>query len=360
MRYPQGGGLSPERQAFRERIRMMAAELFAAGHGNAAVAKELRVSVRSVQRWRRSWQERGPDGLRSRGPVSHPKLNDALFAVLEEELARGPVAHGWPDQTWALARIKTLIGRRFHKTMTLSGIAQMLRRHGFSHQVPARRAVERNGRCGRLGERRVAARGSTAAALGAWIVFEDEAGFSMTPPARRTWAKRGRIPVVRVRGRSQRRYSIAALTCYKPGERSRLIYRPRRHNDHKSGGRRSFAWTDYRDVLVAAHLQLGSRIVLVWDNLNVHKDRRLRAFIDAHDWITAYHLPPYAPDLNPVEGVWSLLRNSSQANTAFTDPEHLIAALRHGLRRLQYRSDLINGCLTGTGLTLTTTRLQPQ
>lgn len=122
----------------------MAAELFAAGQDNATIAKELRVSVRSVQRWRRSWQERGPDGLRSRGPVSHPKLNDALFAVLEEELARGPVAHGWPDQTWTLARIKTLIGRRFHKTMTLSGIAQMLRRHGFSHQVPARRAVERN------------------------------------------------------------------------------------------------------------------------------------------------------------------------------------------------------------------------
>lgn len=43
-----------------------------------------------------------------------------------------------------LARIKTLIGRRFHKSMTLSGISQMLRRHGWSHQVPARRALERN------------------------------------------------------------------------------------------------------------------------------------------------------------------------------------------------------------------------
>lgn len=118
--------------------------MFAAGRDNAAVAKELRVSVRSVQRWRRSWRDRGAEGLQSRGPASHPKLNDALFAVLEEELARGPVAHGWPDQSWTLARIKTLIGRRFHKTMTLSGIAQMLRRHGWSHQVPARRAVERS------------------------------------------------------------------------------------------------------------------------------------------------------------------------------------------------------------------------
>jgi transposase len=71
-------------------------------------------------------------------------LSDSLFAVLEEELSKGPVAHGWRDQRWTLSRIKTLIGRRFHKSMTLSGISQMLRRHGWSHQVPARRAVERD------------------------------------------------------------------------------------------------------------------------------------------------------------------------------------------------------------------------
>ncbi len=86
----------------------------------------------------------------------------------------------------------------------------------------------------------------------------------------------------------------------------------------------------------------------------------MRAFIDAQDWITAYHLPPYAPDLNPVEGIWSVLRRTTQANTAFTDPDHLIRWLRHGLRQIQYRSDIIDRCLTGTGLTLTTPRLQPQ
>ncbi|MFI6150483.1 transposase, partial [Streptomyces sp. NPDC051109] len=182
----------------------------------------------------------------------------------------------------------------------------------------------------------------------------------MTPPTSRTWAKRGYTPVIRVRGRSQRRYSIAALTCYKPGERSRLIYRPKRHTDHKQGGRRSFTWIEYRDLLIVAHQQLGGPIVLIWDNLNVHKDRRMRAFIEAQDWITAFHLPPYAPDLNPVEGIWSLLRRSSQANTAFTDPEHLIRVLRHGLRQIQYRSDVIDGCLTETRLKLTTPQLQAQ
>ncbi|MER5995769.1 transposase [Streptomyces viridosporus] len=160
----------------------------------------------------------------------------------------------------------------------------------------------------------------------------------MTPPTARTWTRRGRTPVIRVRGRSQRRFSIAALTCYEHGERSRLIYRPKRHLDHKRDGRRSFTWTDYRDLLIAAHQQLGAPIVLVWNNLNVHKDRRLREFIDTHDWVTCYFLPAYAPDLNPVEGIWSLLRRSSQANTVFPDPDHLISRLRHGLRQIQYRS----------------------
>jgi transposase len=182
----------------------------------------------------------------------------------------------------------------------------------------------------------------------------------MTPPTARTWSRRGTTPVVHVRGRSQRRISIAALTCYKPGERSRLIYRPMIHPDHKAGGRRSFAWTDYRDLLVDAHQQLGKPVVLVWDNLNVHRDARMRAFIDAHDWITVHYLPPYAPQLNPVEGVWSLLRRRCQTNTAFTDPEHLMHALRHSLRQVQYRSDIIDGCLAATGLILTTPRLQPQ
>ncbi|MDH6441117.1 transposase [Streptomyces sp. SAI-144] len=60
MRYALGGGLSDERRRFREEIRMNAAEGFARGEPSSAIAKELRVSVRSVQRWRRAWDKGGP------------------------------------------------------------------------------------------------------------------------------------------------------------------------------------------------------------------------------------------------------------------------------------------------------------
>ncbi|MEV7013025.1 hypothetical protein [Streptosporangium sp. NPDC051022] len=60
-----------------------------------------------------------------------------------------------------------------------------------------------------------------------------------------------------------------------------------------------------------------------------------------------------APDLNPVEGIWSLLRRCFLFNIAFTSSEHLIRTVRQGLRTIQYRSGLIDGRLAGTGLPLT-------
>ncbi|WP_455907808.1 IS630 family transposase [Streptomyces halstedii] len=351
MRYPQGGGLTAERQQLREELRLQAAERFARGEASSVIAKDLRVSVRSVQRWRQTWEHGGPRALRSQGPASLPRLSQKQFTQLEAELAKGPATHGWEDQRWTLERVKTVIGRRFHLTYTIQGVRKLLVRHGWSCQVPARRAMERDDDAVRVGPGGVALRGRLAAVSGAWLVFEDEAGFSMTPPQARTWSQRGRTPIVRVRGRSRRRISIAALTCYKPGHRSRLIYRPRQ-DDGRRDGRKSFSWQDYRDLLTVAHQQLGGPIVLVWDNLNVHKAAGLREWAEGRDWLTIYYLPPYAPDLNPVEGIWSLLRRGWLSNVAFSTTEHLVQRIRRGLRHIQYRSHLIDGCLAETGLTI--------
>jgi transposase len=94
MRYPQGEGLSTERQAFRERVWMEAVGMFAVGRGSAEIAKELRVGVRSVQRWRRAWREAGRYAIRCRGPARGPKVSGELFAVLGKVLAKGLIAHG--------------------------------------------------------------------------------------------------------------------------------------------------------------------------------------------------------------------------------------------------------------------------
>ncbi|MEU2537624.1 winged helix-turn-helix domain-containing protein [Streptomyces iakyrus] len=123
---------------------MEAAEWFHSGDENVVIARDLRVSVRSVQRWCSAWSQGGPRALASKGPASLPVVSDDLFAVLERELLKGPVAHGWPDQTWTMSRIRMSIGRRFNKSYTVQGVAALLKRHGWSCQVPARRAIERD------------------------------------------------------------------------------------------------------------------------------------------------------------------------------------------------------------------------
>ncbi|MCX4471324.1 transposase [Micromonospora sp. NBC_01655] len=107
---------------------------------------------------------------------------------------------------------------------------------------------------------------AVAAQRQAWLVFEDEAGQTLRPPKARTWGRRGRTPVVPVSGKGSGRVSIAGLTCYRPGQRSRLIYRTIVHRGRKNE-RRSFSERDYIALLDAAHQQLGGPIVCVWDNL---------------------------------------------------------------------------------------------
>ncbi|MFJ4633794.1 winged helix-turn-helix domain-containing protein [Streptomyces sp. NPDC088847] len=63
---------------------------------------------------------------------------------MKAELAKSAGAHGWPDQRRTLSRVKTVIGRRFGKSYTLQGVRKLLVRHGFSWQMPVRRAVERD------------------------------------------------------------------------------------------------------------------------------------------------------------------------------------------------------------------------
>ncbi|CAL9490615.1 hypothetical protein SUDANB126_03233 [Streptomyces sp. enrichment culture] len=77
------------------------------------------------------------------------------------------------------------------------------------------------------------------------------------------------------------------------------IYRP--CPDARPDGRKSFSWKDYRDLIRSAHRQLGGPIVLVWDNLNTHLSAGMRRCIADRDRLTVFQLPPYAPDLNPVE-----------------------------------------------------------
>nr|WP_229686859.1 transposase [Longimycelium tulufanense] len=154
---------------------------------------------------------------------------------------------------------------------------------------------------------------------------------------------------MRVRGGGRGSVSVAGVVCFRPGARPRFFYRLRLWRG-REGERRSFAWTDYRDLILWVHRQLDAPLVWVWDNLNVHLTGELTAFITENkDWLTVFHLPSYAPDLNPTEGIWSLVKRSL-ANFAAANLDHLVRVLKRKLKKIQYRPHLLHGCLTETGL----------
>ena len=131
-----------------------------------------------------------------------------------------------------------------------------------------------------------------------------------------------------------------------------LIYRI--HLDRGSGKnrRKGFAETGYARLVDGAHQQLHGPIVLVWDNLPTHTSRKMRQLIAARPWLTVYQLPAYAPELDPVEAVWSNLKRSL-ANLTKQGIDQLAMLVKARLRPMQYRPGLIDGFLAKTGLDLT-------
>jgi transposase len=146
MRYPDGGGLTPGQRKRREEVRMRAVDLFGEDVKVPCIARELWVSEKSAYRWRRSWKAGGREALRSVGPSGYDcRLGPHLQAGLAGWLEEGPAAHGWrDDQVWTAARVRTLIGRKFHLSCSVSGVTRLLLRMGCSVQMPARPAAERD------------------------------------------------------------------------------------------------------------------------------------------------------------------------------------------------------------------------
>ncbi|MFE7112568.1 helix-turn-helix domain-containing protein [Streptomyces sp. NPDC057575] len=85
-----------------------------------------------MERWRRAWREGGLEGLRSAGPANSPTISDSQFAVLEEELGKGPAAHGFEDEHWTLARVQAVIRRRLRVSLSVATVWRLLTRLGWS------------------------------------------------------------------------------------------------------------------------------------------------------------------------------------------------------------------------------------
>jgi transposase len=183
-----------------------------------------------------------------------------------------------------------------------------------------------------------------ASRLRASLVFIDESGLLMAPLVRRTWAPVGQTPIVYQRTRSRERVSMIAALTVSPRRRKVGLY---------------FRLLPNENVVTAVVLrfvrqlrrQLGAPLVVVWDRLNVHRCA-WGTLQGASPSIHAVLLPPYAPELNPVEVFWSYLKINPLANWPAADADQLHRRAQRHARRIADDQDLLRSFLKATPLSL--------
>ncbi len=180
----------------------------------------------------------------------------------------------------------------------------------------------------------------------AWIVFFDESGVSLLPQIRRTYAPRGRTPTLRHR-LNWKRASMAAALGYHSADRARGA----RLCFHLKPG--SYDTTSLMEVLEQVKtFYAGQPVVLVWDGLSAHWSRGMRAWAAGQDWLTLERLPAYAPELNPVELLWSAIKTRELANLASDHLADAADAAERGIHRICSDPHLPWSFLTHTRLAI--------
>jgi transposase len=127
-----------------QQLRQAAVARFVAGERPRQVAPALGVSYEAVRVWYRRWGAGDASLLevKRRGPPA--RLTPAQLEQLQQELLRGPTAHGYRTELWTLKRIAQVIKQRFGVTYHPGHVFKVLRALGWSCQKPQRRAKERN------------------------------------------------------------------------------------------------------------------------------------------------------------------------------------------------------------------------
>jgi putative transposase len=165
----------------------------------------------------------------------------------------------------------------------------------------------------------------------------------MSPLVRRTLAPRGKTPILKTKAAHRERVSMTAA----------LTLSPRRH-------RLGLHWRSYPRNFVNAQRAadflryllrtLPGNLVVVWDGGPMHRGEPIRALLRRTKRITLERLPPYAPELNPVEYLWNHLKYGALPNFVPDDVFHLDAVLIKHIRQAKQSSQRLQQFCKASGL----------
>ena len=264
---------------------------------------------------------------------------------LEYLLSQGATAHGWVNNLWTAKRVARVIQKNLQVSLCIHTVRSVLREQlGWSLQKPRLQLRERDDDLierWKAGEfPRIVAQ---AHGRHAHLTFIDESGFMLAPTLRRTYAPRGRAPVDRVTDPHARISVIGAITLSPGYKRARLIFQLLPDNANFNG------------ESVAAFLWILSKRVkgpntIIWDSVRIHLAEPVQGYLSAMDGIVTETFPPHAPELNPVDSVWSYIKYARLPNYTPFDLSELRRTLTTELRGVQGQPHLLLSFIRRTGL----------
>lgn len=169
----------------------------------------------------------------------------------------------------------------------------------------------------------------------------DEAGFTLVSPLKRTWAPRGHTPTTRTSLDHHQHLNLFGALLVSPKLRKiRLSIRSFRCNLRSE-----------HTVLFWKQLLrlIPGNIVLVWDRHKIHISPKTEEFLQNHPRVHIFHFPTCAPELNPVEFVWTQI---SEHNASFAphNMQELVTRIHAGVARTRASKQRLLACLKSSEL----------
>jgi hypothetical protein len=171
----------------------------------------------------------------------------------------------------------------------------------------------------------------------------DESGMLLAPLVRRTLAPKGQTPLLKHRAKHRDKVSLIAALTLSPIQQHLGLYFSSLVNDHFEV--EAVAWF-LRQLL--KHLR--GHVIVVWDRGNMHRGEDIRQLLAAYPRLQLESLPPYAPELNPVEQIWTYLKWQRLCNFAPSDAHELDEAAFGELDNIRYNHDRLKAFWDGSEL----------
>jgi transposase len=304
------------------RTRMSIVLHLARGRPVTQIADALHLARSTVYRVAERFVAQGLAGLADRREDNgRPGVGETFLLCLRQAVAGSPQDYGWARPSWTQELLCAVLQQQTGQRASQPTMCRCLRAIGARLGRPRPTVAcpwpkRRKNQHARRLQRLLAALPANEVAL-----YADEVDIHLNPKIGRDWMLPSQQKLVLTPGQNVKRYLAGALEV----RSGRLLWVAGRH-------KRSGLFIDLLRKLDRAY-PTARRIHVIVDNYIIHSSRQTRLALAGLPRVRLHFLPPYCPDLNPIERVWLDLHAEVTRNHRCTGIEELLgevdAYLKH-------------------------------